>query len=439
MVYAHNIYFCYKQLITANCSSDSNNMELLSFHDSSKLLKYIDLNLWLNKSHNFLCDTFKIDEWYSYFSYTFIIKLIIIIIMLLLLILAILSMFNLDDENTSLVLGTNTSRRNRSLPISTNVSSGGPNGDDNGDDNEDDGNHVRNTIGELIGVLFATWISMKKEDIKSAVREESTNGSPSQEEHINRMSDNDVKNTSVIKKPIDVNTDFGTNGANPTNSGSILRSSNVLYHPEQKHYDPLDSRYKQSNIVEHQNIETAYSTSSGKRVKTLFNDMSTGIINPSGIGSTIPPSIQGLGDSSPTPLPRDISMIQDPYMLTALKVITLDVLKDTHLSSAFNSDTILDVKKLNDLKTAFLMYKAAGNSDLSWEKVVSLYAHTFTDREGYTSPLPKSMEEQKAYMNMLDFVNLVYDCRERDNPNFVPYSDRGGIHHFTGMDSRRSR
>lgn len=442
-------------------SSDNANF-LINIHNNNiKLLEYID-------SCSFSTIPSVDGTILKGVNLTFIMYLIFIMIIIILLTLGILKMFNIDDDNSSLVLGSSSRRsRSRSLSASsTIVSPIDPNGGDNGDDDEDNrddysddgnGNIVRNTVGEMLAGLYSIWIYMKREDAKSADREESTrNGTPTQEERINHMSDKDVKNLSVpIKKPIGVNTDFEQRW---NNSNSILTSSNVLYHPDSKHYDPIHGIYNHDNVIRNQNIFAMYTTTTGMSAKILLNDIIKGVVDPRNIANhgytmqiwgdpsntvenplTIPPRIRAFGDSSPIALPTNIAEISDPYLLSALKVMTLETFKDADLYRGFTPENLLDVKKLNDLKTAFLTFKAAGNADLNWEKLVSYYAFTYSDEYQIPTPLARTMEEHKAYMQMIDFVNVVQDCRERNDHNFVPYWNRIGIHNHPDMYTRRSR
>lgn len=127
-----------------------------------------------------------------------------------------------------------------------------------------------------------------------------------------------------------------------------------------------------------------------------------------------PPIIPGIGNPNPV-LPwqgANLNDITDPYMHSAVKIITTEVYPpgENNLNTNRNDYDVIDEKKLTDLKYIFLFYKASGNADLNWEKAVQCYALQF-----HKNPwiLQGQGEEFKAYMKMLDWVEMMHHTRNR--------------------------
>jgi hypothetical protein len=338
--------------------------------------------------------------------------LIFLIIELLLLIFSYLNIL-LKSDDESAIIPTNqvavSSRRNRNdtfVAPPSNPAGSTPTPPDS--DNS--------FVEAATGFLTLLWYSIKRNDIRNHGYSD---------EYTRSMTDESVKNMGVVNSPAYLPDSF-------TNSNELnILNCNFLYHVDNKHYNVLDyDRYNLENVLRNQDVRQVYGSCSESVENTLRdflkcnNRITPGIFGEEprpytrdvwGAYITMdPPIIPGIGNPNPV-LPSqgaNLNDITDPYMHSAVKIITTEVYPpgENNLNTNRNDYDVIDEKKLTDLKYIFLFYKASGNADLNWEKAVQSYALQF-----HKNPwiLQGQGEEFKAYMKMLDWVEMMHHTRNR--------------------------
>lgn len=415
----NDILVCIVENISTIIPYNFDHVNFLHFiHDQFNkliILKY-ELLTYIKDIYIYICD----NNYYSKDLYLGILLKVLSYLGLIFLIIALKlliffffnTLLNSDDEsanipNNEIVVSPRRKKNDTIVPPS--INSGGSNPPPDSD----------NSFVEMAtGILTLLWYSIKRDDIRQKGYTE---------EFAKSISEESAKDISAIISPADLPYSF-TN----SNEASIL-NRNFLYHVDNKHYNVLDyDRYNNDNVLHYQDVRKVYGSNS-ESVENILRDflksnsrMTPGMFDIEeprpytrdvwGAYITIdPPIIPDLGDPNPV-IPwkgANLDDITDPYMHSAIKIITTEVYPPgvaDIMSTKVTDYDVIDEKKLTDLKYIFLFYKSVGNADLNWEKAVECYALQY-----HKNPwqLTGQGEQFQTYMKMLDFVDMMHHTRNR--------------------------